>query len=347
MDESTMPLVVTTDEALLDEALRLCAAVGATPVVARDMAAARKSWPIAPAVLVCVDVAAELARTEPARRDGVVVIGQDTAGIWPVAVALGAERVCAVPREQDDVIELLANALEGHGEACIVSVMGGCGGAGATTVASALVVAAARRGLSAFLLDADPIGGGIDLVLGHERVEGMRWRDLDSAHGRVSGDSLRQALPSHAGVSTVSWDRGDPLDADPATVHAVLSAASRTFDLVSVDLPRYFNPLTEDIVARSVLTVLLVPEEVHALSAAGRVLDRLQRHSGNIALLTCARAGGLGAAVVGETLGLPVLGRFKHDRRLGTALDDGLGPGRSRTLRTGCCAILDTLGLAS
>lgn len=351
MDESTMPLVITADEALLDETLRLCAAVGTTPVVAPDAVAARRSWKIAPVVLVGADIAAELARTGPARRDGVMVIdsalGAASGAIWQAAVELGARQVCALPSEQDDVVDFLANALDGRGEACVISVMGGSGGAGATTFAAALVLAAARRKLETLLLDADALGGGIDLVLGQENATGMRWRDLNSTHGRISGDALRHALPSHAGVSTISWDRGEPMEVDSDTVRAVLSGASRAFDLVVIDLPRRFDPLIGDLVARSVLTVLLVPEDIHALSSSGRVLDRLRRHTADVALLACARTGGVGKVVVGDTLGQPVLGRLRHDRRLGTALDDGIGPGRSRVLRKGCNAVLDLLGLVA
>lgn len=344
--EKAMPLIVTADEQLLDEALRLCAAVGTTPVVAADITAARRSWKVAPAVLVGDDLAAALARTEPSRRDDVIVLARADVDVWPAAVVLGAQRVCFVPRDEESVVDALANALEGNGEACVVSVMGGCGGAGATTLAASLVLAGARRGFSAMLLDADPFGGGIDLVLGHEDVEGMRWRDLDRTHGRVSGESLRQVLPARDGVSTLSWDRGEPLDVDAASVHTLLAAASRAYDLVTVDVPRTFDAVTEEILGRSVLTVLLVPEDIRALSASGRVLSRLQRHTANIALLTRARRGGIGSAVVGETLGLPVLGRVRNERHLASHVDAGVGPGRSRTLRGGCRSILDTLGLS-
>lgn len=345
-DQMAMPLIVTADELLLDEAMRLCAAVGATPVVAGDITAARRSWKAAPAVLVGDDLAAALARTEPSRRDGVVVFGRGDTDVWPSAIVLGAERVCVVPRDQDDVVEALADALEGNGEACVVSVMGGCGGAGATTLAASLVLAGARRGFSALLLDADPFGGGIDLVLGHESVEGMRWRDLDRTQGRVSGESLRQVLPAKDGVSTLSWDRGDPLDVEASSVQTLLAAAARAYDLVTVDVPRNFDAVTEEILGRSVLTVLLVPEDIHALSASGRVLSRLQLHTANIALLTRAKRGGIGSAIVSETLGLPVLGRVRHERFLASNVDAGVGPGRSRTFRGGCRSILDTLGLS-
>lgn len=143
----------------------------------------------------------------------------------------------------------------------------------------------------------------------------------------------------------LSWDRGDPIDVQASSVHSVLAAAARAYDLVAVDVPRQFDEVAEEILGRSVLTVLLVPEDIHALSASGRVLARLQRHTGNIALLTRVRRGGIGSSIVSETLGLPVLGRVRQERRLGSNVDAGVGPGGSRTLRAGCRSILDLLGL--
>ena len=65
----TAPLIITRDETLLDELLRLAAAAGVTPEVAPDPAAALRGWSAAPLVLVGADVAAELARPAPPRRD--------------------------------------------------------------------------------------------------------------------------------------------------------------------------------------------------------------------------------------------------------------------------------------
>lgn len=342
-----MPLVVTGDDHLLEESLRLCAAVGVTPVVAADVAAARRSWTVAPAIVVCADLAEALAESEPSRRDGVVVVGYAVDALWAPAVALGAESVCALPADQAAVIEILAGALEGRGEACVVSVVGGCGGAGTTTLAAALALAGARRDLTTLLIDADPLGGGTDLVLGHEAVAGMRWHDLDLTQGRVGAESLRQVLPARGGVSSLSWDQRPSLELPASALRSVLTAAARAYDLVVVDVPRCFDVGTTEVLARSLLTVLVVPEEIHALSAAGRVLKRLSRHTSNVALVTRVRSGGLEQTIVGETLGLPVLGRLRHDRRIVAALSSGDGPGRSRSYRSACAGILDTLGLSA
>ena len=68
-------------------------------------------------------------------------------------------------------------------------MIAGRGGAGASVFATALAQTAA----DALLVDADPCGGGIDLVLGCERETGLRWPDLTLQGGRLSYTALRDA----------------------------------------------------------------------------------------------------------------------------------------------------------
>ncbi len=75
---------------------------------------------------------------------------------------------------------------------------GGRGGAGASVLAGGLAVTAARRGLRTLLIDADPLGGGVDLVLGWESLDGLRWPSLSQASGRVQPAALVDALPGRA-----------------------------------------------------------------------------------------------------------------------------------------------------
>ena len=67
-------------------------------------------------------------------------------------------------------------------------------------------------GLRAVLVDGDPLGGGIDLVLGGEDVPGVRWPDLAGARGRVPPADLAAALPEVDALHVLSWDRSDVLD---------------------------------------------------------------------------------------------------------------------------------------
>jgi secretion/DNA translocation related CpaE-like protein len=336
-------LIGTADDHLLDVALRWCAAVGTTPDVATDVSAVRRSWRGAAAVVLGDDLAPGVARARLPRRDHVLLLTRDREAAWPDAIAVGAVDVLT---EADDRrgAEVLAVALDGRGEACLVSIVGGVGGAGASTVATGLALGAADRGLRSMLLDADPLGGGIELVLGSEHADGLRWGDLGHAAGTVAAGSLAEALPTHEGVSVLSWGRHGPSDV-PEAMGGVLAAGLRGFDVVVADVPRHLDDAGAELVGRSVLTVVLVPEEVRAVGAARRVLARLEPHTSTIALVSVVRPGGIGSEAVSGSLGLPVLARLHHDRHLRQAVDHGHGPRGSRPARRVATAVLDVLGL--
>lgn len=345
MTHGTAPLIATSDERLRDQAQRWCAALGAVPDLVHDLTGVRRSWRQAAGVIVGEDLLGAAADAGLARRDHVLVVAREPADWWTAAVALGAEAVCS-PDQERRILDALARALDGRDEACVVSVVGGAGGAGASTLTAALALAAGRRGLRSLAVDADPDGGGLELLLGSERIEGLRWHDFAATRGRVDTGSLVEVLPRHRGVSTLSWSRDErgPL---PESWPGVLSAAVRGFDLLAVDVPRHLDDQAAELVGRSVLTLLVVPEEIGAVAAARGVLSRARRSAPAVALICVARPGGIGSAAVSEVLGLPVLARLRHDRRIRGAIDRGYGPGRSRALRRAATTVLDTLGLES
>jgi secretion/DNA translocation related CpaE-like protein len=343
MADDPAPLIATADEVLLDDALRWCAAVGVVPEVAPDVTAARRSWRRASVVLVGEDLAESLAGAALSRREHVLLVAREPARWWPDAVALGAAAVCA-PHDEDRILEELAAALDGRGEACLVSLIGGSGGVGVSTLATTVALAAQRRGLRSLLLDADPLGGGLELVLGAERAEGLRWHDFDATDGRIGAGSLADVLPVHRGVSTLSWDRSGT-GVLPRAVPSVLAAAVRGFDLVVADVPRHLDEPGADIVGRSVLTVLVVAEDICGVAAARHVLAGLQQLASSIVVVSVARPGGIGPAAVSESLGLPVLVRHRVDRRVRGSVDRGHGPGRSRAARRTASTLLDAMGL--
>lgn len=343
MADANSPLIVTADEQLLDDALRWCAAAGAVPDVAHDVAGARRGWRGAAAVVVGEDLAGPLARAGLVRREHVLLLAREPDRCWPVGIDLGAAAVCT-PHEEDRVLELLSGALDGAGEAAFLCVVGGSGGVGASTFAVSLGLAAHRRGLRPLALDADELGGGLELVLGAERSDGLRWDDFGATRGRLSAGSLTDVLPVHRGVATLSCratSRG-PL---PDSVPAVLSAALRGFDVVVADVPRHLGRHGAEIVGRSVLTVVLVAEEVCGVAAARRVVDSLGQLAPSLGVVTVARPGGTGPGPVAEALGAPVLARLRPDRRARAGVDRGHGPGRSRSSRRAAAAVLDALGL--
>lgn len=327
------PLVVTGDPDLLDDLLRLTAAAGVEPDVATDAGAARRSWAGAAVVLVGDDLAPAVAAGRPVRRPGVVVVGTDLddAGIWRRALDVGAENVVVLPDGQSWLVERLADAAEGSAGGLVACVLGGRGGAGATTLAVALALAGQRRGLGVTLVDADPLGGGIDLVLGAEQAVGLRWPDLAGTRGRVSPATLRAALPSPQGLTVLSWDRGALPSVPVAAMTAVLDSAPRGSDLVVVDLPRHLDAAAEAALAHSDVAYLVVPAEVRATASAARVAAAAALSAPDLRLVVRGPAPtGLPAAAIADSLGLPLAGEARAEPGLAAALDRGDPPGQRR-----------------
>lgn len=343
------PLLVTADEQLLDDVLRLAAAAGVDVEVAADASAARPSWRSASLVLVGADVAADVCRRVLSRREGVVLVSRDLddADVWERAVGLGAEHVVFLPDAEGWLATRLGDTLDGvAGSAAVLAVLGGRGGAGATTLSAALGVTAVRRGLRTLLIDADPLGGGIDLVFGGEDASGLRWPDLTDTTGRVSGSALRQALPAMNGLSLLSWDRGTRLAVPGAAARAALDAATRSADLVIVDLPRRVDEAAEEALALATMTLLLVPAEVRATAAASRVAGSVVAHTGDLRVVVRGPAPSkLPASVIADVLGLPLLGQMRPEPGIAASLERGFPPARSARspLARLCGRVLDAV----
>lgn len=341
------PLVVTSDPLLLDEVLRLAAAAGTTPEVVADAGAARRSWSAAPVVLVGADQLAAALRAQLPRRPGVVLLGDDLddATVWQRAVALGAEHVWFLPGHEGDVTSVLADARDGVTElAPLLAVLGGRGGAGATTLAVGLALAGARRGWRSLLVDGDPLGGGVDLVLGGEADPGLRWTELAGTHGRLSAPALASAVPVMAGVGVLSWDRGHAHSVPPEAMEAVLGAARRGHDLVVVDLPRRPDAAGRSALAAASRTLMVVPAEVRAAAAASRVASSAGLLCRDLQVVVRGPSPlGLGGSEIARALGLPLAGEMRAERHADALLDRGDPPGRRQggPLATLCDQLLD------
>lgn len=325
----TTPLFVTSDDTLLDELLRLAAAAGTTPEVAGDGGAALRAWAAAPLVLVGEDLAVEVAAVAPPRRDGVHVVtwGEAPDGLFRTAVAMGAENVASLPASDDWVVETLTDlADDRRARGLTIGVVGGSGGAGATTFACALGQVAARSG-PALVVDADPLGPGVDRVLGLERAPGVRWDELCRTTGRLSARALREALPASGGLGALTWSTGRHDSLPAFAVREALSAARRGHDTVVVDLPRGHDPLVAEVVARCDRLVVVTVPTVAGVAAAGRVTGAYADRS---RLGLVLRGRGLAEREVSRALGVPVLASMPDQRGLAEAIDLGLGPVRSR-----------------
>lgn len=345
------PLLVTADEHLLDALLRLAAAAGVTPQVASDAVTARRSWSVAPLVVLGDDqVAAALSIGLP-RRPALAVVCDHPADdeVWRHAVAVGAEQVLVLPDSAENLLALLGDGGGSGGERGLsVAVVGGCGGAGTSTLCAALALTAAQRGHPTLLIDADPLGGGIDLVVGREDAAGLRWPDLAGASGRLSAPALRQALPqAEHRLSVLSWGREDLPSVPAASMRSVVQAGQRGHAVVVVDLPRRLDAASEEALIRVDQVLVLVPASVRAVAAAHRVVAQLREVSARLAAVVRGPGPtGLDGPLVAASLGVRLAAEMRAERGLAEALDLGLGPLRRRRgpLRTCAGGVLDLLG---
>ncbi|MDK1476341.1 septum formation initiator [Streptomyces sp. 549] len=326
-------LIVTEDAELLDDLLRLCAAAGAEAHVAPGGPVDDAQWRTAPLVLVGDDRAEVLARASgpSTRRPGVLLLGRDLDdhGVWQRGVGIGAEHVVFLPDAEPWLTGRIADAAEGAGrQGVTIGVIGGRGGAGASTLATALAVAAGRTGRRSLLVDADPLGGGLDVLLGGESAEGLRWPAFTDSRGRVAAAALEESLPSLHGVRVLSWDRGTGVAVPPEAMRSVLGAARRGGGAVVVDLPRRTDEPVGEALSQLDLGLLVVPAEVRAVAAAHRLATRLNLVLKDLRVVVRGpRRAGLGDEQIARLLELPLAGQLPDDPGLLESVERGVPPG--------------------
>lgn len=326
------PIAFVADETLLDHLLTLAAAAGCDLERVADATAARMRWLTAPLVILDPAGVAECARASFPRRGSVVVVARDPEPLelWQQSMGVGAERVITVPGCDPWLVSAFADAAEGppSNAGKVLAVLGARGGAGASVFSVAVSLTALRKGDNTLLIDCDPRGGGLDLVLGAENEPGLRWPDMQLSAGRVAAASLHMALPTRrkgsARMTLLSGARKGEGPA-PDAVAAVVEAGRRTGEIVVCDLPRSLDMAAWAAIDRCDLAVIVTPAEVRATVTAKRLAEDLNARGVSPQLVVRGPApGGLQPADVEKGAKLPVLAVMKPERRLDVALDRGV-----------------------
>lgn len=340
MSPAGRPLVVTSEPALLEELLRLCAAAGSPPVVAADPDALRRAWQSASLVLLGAELAATAARLP--RRPRVIVVGSSQERLWELAADVGADHVAVLPSAAGWLVGLLAERRVPAGlQAPVLCVMGGQGGAGATTLAAALARTAASRGTAALLVDADPFGGGVDLAFGLESAAGDRWSQvLDGG-----GTDFLDRLPARGGLHLLAPDRDHFAALSPEVVQSVLEEGRRRCGLVVVDLPRGVDAVAKAALSLARRGYLVVPAQVRAVAAAAQLAAALRNACDDIrAVVRGPAPSGLSVQAVTRSLGIPLAGAVRAEPGLARDYERGVPPGQPRgPLVRLCVQLLDQL----
>ena len=317
--DAAVVVLLSRDQPLIDHVAALADAVGAPLAV--------QASPVRPdgagLTLSGPDIAAELPR---GRGGGIVVLRVEGADppdtIWRHALEIGADRVAVLPEAEPWLLEALADAADPPTLAPVVAVMPGSGGAGASTLAVSLAVVASRAGVRTVLVDADPLGGGLDLAVGLDAMPGLRWPHVPP--GRWSPGLAGTALPRIGPLHVLTGDRDEPVPLTAARVVQAVDAVSREADLVVVDLPRAPDGVSAELLPRCRCVLLVAPAEVRAAAAAGSLAAALAPLSGDLRLVVRTRGpGGPSATDIADALELPLAGQVAASARLATAMERG------------------------
>jgi secretion/DNA translocation related CpaE-like protein len=338
-------LALVVDQAVRNDVDRVVAAVGAR-VVHVTQPSSPKVWGAASAVLLDVEGAARCAQAGLPRRGRVFVVSgtEPAATDWPLLIAVGAQRILTLPAEEVDLVSALSEAAESAREpqrrGAVLAVIGARGGAGASVFATAIAHAATRP----LLVDLDPWGGGIELVVGCEGESGLRWSELALQGGRVGWPALQAALPAHRGIAVLSAGR-EGAHVDAAALDAVVDAGARGGATVICDLPRRATPAVEMALASADLVAIVTPADVRSCAAATAIGGWLVTANANVGLVIRGPApGGLTAAEVERAIGLPRLASMRAQPGITVALErDGLNPRRRSPLTKAADRVLAVL----
>ncbi len=315
-------LLLTRSPSLHETVVPLCAAAGAEVEVCATPSLALATWGDADLVLVGADLAAEVVALSPPRRVDVHVVGISPGdAVFRHAVALGAGSVVDLPEASAWLADALADAGERSSPGRVVGVVGGTGGAGATTLACALAQWYAVRG-PALLIDTDPLGPGVDRLLGMEDRPGVRWESLVETSGRLGARALRESVPREGGLGVLTWSAARRR-LDVPSARRILEAAVRGYDLVVIDLARQGGGALAELADRCDDLLVVTPTTVPGLAATARLVADVGRE-GRAGLVV--RPGGLSDADAERVTGLPVVATVGEQRGLAASVDRGLGP---------------------
>ena len=349
---SNLPVVLTllADPELADNTDRVAAAVGLRAL--RIQAPNRKSWISAAAAVIDEDGARRCARAGMPRRDGVFVLGTSdpSPSLWEAAIEVGAQQLVVVPAQEAELVRHLSEAAEAGNTASrrgrVIAVAAGRGGGGASVFAAALAQSAGAQsvGGGALLVDLDPCGGGIDLLMGTETTPGLRWPELADASGRLSWTAVREGLPRSRDVSVLSCTRiYHEIEAGAAA--AIVGAGRRGGATVVCDIPRSLTTAAVCALEMADLVAIVTSCDVRGAAATSVVAGAIRSVNPNVGLVVRGPApGGLRAGQAAEIAAVPLLATMRPEPMLDRQLEQrGMRLAYRSPLATAARKVLGTL----
>lgn len=119
----------------------------------------------------------------------------------------------------------------------IVTCTSASGGAGTSTLAALVARSIAQKHHDVSLIDADlrPAAGGLDVLLGLEHNEGLRWHEIEAPLGQLNASALHRQLPVWEQVRVLAFHSWQEQHPQWFEVQAVAQALASLDSMVIVD----------------------------------------------------------------------------------------------------------------
>lgn len=309
-------VVRSADPGLIEEVRRLCALVGLhLTVVPPDSDAP-------PGAVHVDDVTAPLGARwrDSVTTERVVEIAAD---------GHGGPDVLHLPADGESLLDLLTQAATPL-RAVVLGVVGASGGHGVSALAAVLARLAVTTGRATTLVDLDPAGGGIDVLLGVEHDAGPRWADVLTQQGGFPPDRLTASLPVWHSVRVLSGDVRGGVDTGKPVARAAVTALARACDVVVLDLPRVLLAPGADGAWPGLCDDLLIVAgcDVRAAAAAAAAASTLSAAGTRLGLVVRTPSpGSLLPEDIAETCEVPLVATMRPERAFTAGIERGMSPG--------------------
>jgi secretion/DNA translocation related CpaE-like protein len=260
--------------------------------------------------------------------DDVVLVASGALGpdTWELALQLKANFVAEMANDREWLIDHLAAPATKSG--ICVAVIPGCGGAGATTIASALAFHAKALVESVALIDCDQTSAGIDIVTGSEQIAGMRWRDFISLTNSINATDIARGLPSKDGVKILSTS-SEPATISETEVGTIVNQLLTVNDLVILDLERHEGIVRDSkLLELADVILVVVPSTVRGCASADRVIENITENHNQVEVVVRSIPGtSLSPIEIAHLLNTPLAGSVNSDSRIAEQIEQGFGIG--------------------